>query len=471
MAAWESWLPVQKRRLSLQQGQVWLTQHPQRDATALIQALQKEYHFSNPKTSQSRALSNSIIDTFTGGCSEESANLQPLISFSEEHIDVPTDTSFLWQAFHAHESEDLIASSETGSPVVGMESAFESIHDSSSAPSDGLLLSKSPGRWSSLTNNVNFQSSLGKHTLNNNNRTVMGSTSPASRPEFLDSDRVTLAAPGAPPSSNVVALVDAPSSVRAGGKRLSKKRTRASRGPPTTILEADSSNFRAMVQQLTGMVPSSPNFLSSSLQHSRLEQLSSHHGLVRPQPTRPAAFAAGQSSVPRLARLHREWLRTADPTSLHGSQASTYRESPKSHEVAPSTFVSKQLGLDHQPNSAMDFSKISEESRSHLNPSSVFQPLGYLDMAPLLSARDHSPSHMLADEFQFWDSKVDQSLRNINFDDLSSVKLVSPSKNMDCSENQFHDKATIDRHATSLDISSTDRSSGNIVDSWLSQAD
>ncbi|KAJ7532381.1 hypothetical protein O6H91_13G001400 [Diphasiastrum complanatum] len=51
------------------------------------------------------------------------------------------------------------------------------------------------------------------------------------------------------------ALLEVPTLV--GGIKKGRKRSRASRRPPTTVLEADSTNFRSMVQQLTG-IHSSP---------------------------------------------------------------------------------------------------------------------------------------------------------------------------------------------------------------------
>ncbi|GAB2232267.1 hypothetical protein Droror1_Dr00011299 [Drosera rotundifolia] len=51
-----------------------------------------------------------------------------------------------------------------------------------------------------------------------------------------------------------------------------KKRTRASRKAPTTVLAVDTGNFRAMVQQYTG-IPTSP--FSSSASSSRFDLISS----------------------------------------------------------------------------------------------------------------------------------------------------------------------------------------------------
>ncbi|KAJ7554057.1 hypothetical protein O6H91_06G123900 [Diphasiastrum complanatum] len=354
-----------------------------------------------------------------------------------------------------------------------MESTSQSVGDFSNARGNAILTSTSTVRQSDFKNNVDFQASLGMHNLN---KKVAMTASGACRPEFVDSHCVASTAIGTPPSSKTSAL-DTPTSLGAGGKRVGKKRTRASRRPPTTILEADSNNFRAMVQQLTG-IPASP-FFSPSLPRSRFEQLGSHlGGLVRPQST-SAAFP-GQSSIPGLSMLDRALLQTENPTSLaHTSQAYTYGDILQSNEVTPFSFTlkqsseSQQLELD-QPKSTMDFDKISEDSTKQLNSPSIFQPLGYSEAIALLSAKDQAPS-LPADESHFWDSKADKSLRNISFNDLSKIRPVSVSKDTGCSEDQFYQKSMLDHlhGATDVDINSINNrtASPHIVDSWLSPAD
>ncbi|XP_010261274.1 PREDICTED: uncharacterized protein DDB_G0271670 [Nelumbo nucifera] len=68
------------------------------------------------------------------------------------------------------------------------------------------------------------------------------------------------ARPSAPPSS---------SSDQANVVRSSKKRSRASRRAPTTVLTTDTTNFRAMVQEFTG-IPAPP-FSASPFPRSRLD--------------------------------------------------------------------------------------------------------------------------------------------------------------------------------------------------------
>ncbi|KAI5059791.1 hypothetical protein GOP47_0026110 [Adiantum capillus-veneris] len=80
-------------------------------------------------------------------------------------------------------------------------------------------------------------------------------------------------APQAPSSS----VLSSQASVGAGASKVSKRRSRSNKKPPIAVLAADTSNFRAMVQQLTG-IPAP----------QALPQLWGTCGvpLLKPQPTR-----------------------------------------------------------------------------------------------------------------------------------------------------------------------------------------
>ncbi|KAH7683819.1 VQ domain-containing protein [Dioscorea alata] len=86
--------------------------------------------------------------------------------------------------------------------------------------------------------------------------------------------------------------------------RVSKKRSRASRRAPTTVLTTDTSNFRAMVQEFTG-IPTAP-FSSStstttSTSRSRLPRYDSPY-LLRPfaHKPHPTSFLSSSSTSPLL---------------------------------------------------------------------------------------------------------------------------------------------------------------------------
>ncbi|EHA8590452.1 putative serine-rich protein C215.13-like [Cocos nucifera] len=94
-----------------------------------------------------------------------------------------------------------------------------------------------------------------------------GSSSPSSK-------AMAIAAPsGSPPSgsSSLNQSVQPPTQPAppASTPRGSKKRSRASRRAPTTVLATDASNFRAMVQEFTGF-PAAP-FISSPFSRPRLD--------------------------------------------------------------------------------------------------------------------------------------------------------------------------------------------------------
>ncbi|KAL0908572.1 hypothetical protein M5K25_023074 [Dendrobium thyrsiflorum] len=82
--------------------------------------------------------------------------------------------------------------------------------------------------------------------------------------------------------------------------RTSKKRSRASRRAPTTVLTTDTSNFRAMVQEFTG-IPSPP-FSSSSSSSSSSSLLSlptrSHHHFPHPFLIRPFSHKHQTTTTP-----------------------------------------------------------------------------------------------------------------------------------------------------------------------------
>jgi len=66
-----------------------------------------------------------------------------------------------------------------------------------------------------------------------------------------------------------------------GPEKVSKKRSRASKRTPTTVLNTDASNFRAMVQHFTGLPPTA-SFGSSSY----IPEFGAENSLPRPLPRR-----------------------------------------------------------------------------------------------------------------------------------------------------------------------------------------
>ncbi|PKA58057.1 hypothetical protein AXF42_Ash019283 [Apostasia shenzhenica] len=124
---------------------------------------------------------------------------------------------------------------------------------------------------------------------------------PSLPPSFLESLSFLDSPPLLPlaPSPAAISTPTAPPQLPCGGgsgagkPRSSKKRSRASRRAPTTVLTTDTSNFRAMVQEFTGIPSppfpsSSPTSSSSLLSRPRFPQSDAAKSpfLLRPSPQR-----------------------------------------------------------------------------------------------------------------------------------------------------------------------------------------
>lgn len=106
------------------------------------------------------------------------------------------------------------------------------------------------------------------------------------------------------PSSSNTAGAGGSGSGSGGGKNP-RKRTRASRRAPTTVLTTDTSNFRAMVQEFTG-IPSSPfSAAASPLLSRRLTDLLAGPSSVGPslRPGRPPSMMGVGPSSSTLERI------------------------------------------------------------------------------------------------------------------------------------------------------------------------
>ncbi|KQJ98225.1 nuclear envelope pore membrane protein POM 121 [Brachypodium distachyon] len=128
---------------------------------------------------------------------------------------------------------------------------------------------------------------------------------------------------GVPPAASAVApgqqQQQAASSAAAAAARGSRKRTRASRRAPTTVLTTDTSNFRAMVQEFTG-VPSPPFAPTAS---SRFDHL------FRSSPNNPAASSFPPYLLRPFAR-QKHHQQAHQPSSIFPSSSSFAMPSPSS---------------------------------------------------------------------------------------------------------------------------------------------
>lgn len=154
--------------------------------------------------------------------------------------------------------------------------------------------------------------------------------------------------------------------------RSSKKRSRASRRAPTTVLTTDTTNFRAMVQEFTG-IPAPP-FSGSSFPRTRLDLFSSgstpRSGLSDPSPppyllrpfvqkapqTRPSfiSFPLSSSSNSSLAASSSTMLNAAVSSSPNATNSTIMSSSIDTPNLASTNIYrlpSYDLGLPkHQRN-------------------------------------------------------------------------------------------------------------------------
>ncbi|KAL6179491.1 hypothetical protein ACLB2K_051006 [Fragaria x ananassa] len=169
--------------------------------------------------------------------------------------------------------------------------------------------------------------------------------------------------------------------------RNSKKRTRASRRAPTTVLTTDTSNFRAMVQEFTG-IPAPP-FSAGSSSYSR--RLDSIFGSGSVYPLRPSAqklphhhnmmvnmqnpfLSAFQSSLSHYHEHQQQQQQQQQPSPIHSSSVNFGTKPNRDSTTSPLHCLENQLGMSM--------------SHGYLNTN-----LGASDgstMLPLRSDDDHS---------------------------------------------------------------------------------
>ncbi|KAG6399744.1 hypothetical protein SASPL_141227 [Salvia splendens] len=90
--------------------------------------------------------------------------------------------------------------------------------------------------------------------------------------------------------------------VQQSAARNPKKRSRASRRAPTTVLTTDTTNFRAMVQEFTG-IPSPPFNTSSSFPRSRLDFFTSRSAQPPPYLRRHSSTTTINNHLPNLFNI------------------------------------------------------------------------------------------------------------------------------------------------------------------------
>ncbi|XP_052197622.1 uncharacterized protein LOC127804711 isoform X2 [Diospyros lotus] len=146
--------------------------------------------------------------------------------------------------------------------------------------------------------------------------------------------------------------------------RNPKKRSRASRRAPTTVLTTDTTNFRAMVQEFTG-IPAPP-FTSSPFPRSRFDLFGA------PSSMRSGPLDAAASQPPYLLRPFAQKFQPPPPPFVSSS-------SPNSTTSLSSSFLSSSLvdGININPSSTTTTNNILSSGTSTTSAVSHSTSLNY----------------------------------------------------------------------------------------------
>ncbi|XP_062199195.1 nuclear pore complex protein NUP62-like [Phragmites australis] len=236
------------------------------------------------------------------------------------------------------------------------------------------------------------------------------------------SPRVAGSDPGARPQADTSATAQGAAAAHAPAPpRGSRKRTRASRRAPTTVLTTDTSNFRAMVQEFTG-IPSPPFAAGVGAPAASLRTRFDHL-FPSPSSLRSAAGAAADTASlpPYLLRPFAQKLPTAPSTFPPFTSSSSSTPSSSNIGVANAnattgtattaaassnptalaaagagdTFqlTSSALLRLHDPNSYLSFQNLLDSQPSS---QSMFGAAGGFAQAPRLHEPSPLPSEFLA---------------------------------------------------------------------------
>ncbi|PIA55115.1 hypothetical protein AQUCO_00800092v1 [Aquilegia coerulea] len=157
--------------------------------------------------------------------------------------------------------------------------------------------------------------------------------------------------------------------------RNPKKRTRASRRAPTTVLTTDTSNFRAMVQEFTGIPP--PPFSASPFPGRGLNLFntsSTRFGLESPlsYPLRPFAHKVLPPSFLSSSRVAPI---ASSTTNIANTASKTTNSTTTTTTIMPTTTSNTYptFTTNYQLPSELDLSRQSQNSLNMQNPMLAFQ--------------------------------------------------------------------------------------------------
>lgn len=246
--------------------------------------------------------------------------------------------------------------------------------------------------------------------------------------------------------------------------RNPKKRSRASRRAPTTVLTTDTTNFRAMVQEFTG-IPAPPFTSSSPFPRTRLDLFGTPSS-IRSNPS-------STSQPPPYHNLLRPFPQKSQPL-LNGT-----------NNITTTTSSTCQLGLLNPPRAT---SKNSLNNMQIQSPILTFQSFLQSPKYPLHEIASNDSSHLkmgvrVLDEFGLTHGpQLTNSTNNNNahiISGLVSSDRASPRNengdgsgyNYSGSSSNFHSsKGLADNVSVSVSVSTT-RGEGLNMESWICSSD
>ncbi|KAF7816959.1 type-2 histone deacetylase 1-like [Senna tora] len=249
----------------------------------------------------------------------------------------------------------------------------------------------------------------------------------------------------APPRSDHHSTLLPTASASGGGGRNPKKRSRASRRAPTTVLTTDTSNFRAMVQEFTGIPP--PPFSSSYSYSRRLASFRSSFPLLRPSPhklssTNPSLLLSSSPNSPSPLLMlpnHNHSISMGDPNLIASTTAPP--NSILNYQLIPNTTLNHIHPLPFQQAPNVSLIHPFPNSLPPAPSASPFNPHSHsLSNIPLLH-QDH-----LGLGITHTDSPTPQHHHNIIGE--ATCKLINFSGASSSTFNLHHDDNTTPATAT-----------------------
>ncbi|WCJ44487.1 VQ motif-containing protein [Euphorbia peplus] len=242
--------------------------------------------------------------------------------------------------------------------------------------------------------------------------------------------------------------------------RNPKKRTRASRRAPTTVLTTDTSNFRAMVQEFTG-IPAPP--FSGSPYTRRFDLFGSGLrsdtvGTSSLYPLRPSAQKVHQQLSPFLFSPS-----SNSPSSSSSSSSSSCSSSlMNNNTISTNTSTLIPVTTSNFNSSSINYQLLPSEPQNLLNLQN--QMLSFQSLLPSSSSFNvpNSKSQLAFEEMGMGLNQNLNSHGNINQSSLDNC----------CNNNKLNPSSTSDFHHHQKGLENVPpRVEGTTVDSWICPSD